>query len=67
MTTNAEVTAAITSVVPDFNVTLEPGASVPPAYLDITRLHADTGYIPQWDLERSVADYVAWFRAGNKP
>ncbi len=67
MTTNAEVIAAITSVVPDFSVTLEPGASVPPAYLDISRLHADTGYIPKWDLERSVADYIAWFRAGNKP
>jgi len=40
---------------------------VPPAYLDFSRLHADTGYIPEWDLERSVADYIAWFRAGNKP
>jgi UDP-glucose 4-epimerase len=67
MTTNAEVIAAITSVVPHFSVTLEPGASVPPAYLDISRLHADTSYIPEWGLERSVADYIAWFRAGNKP
>jgi UDP-glucose 4-epimerase len=66
MTTNAEVIAAVTSVVPEFSVTLEPGTSVPPAYLDISRLHADTGYIPEWDLERSVADYIAWFRAGNK-
>jgi UDP-glucose 4-epimerase len=67
MTTNAEVIAAIASVVPHFSVTLEPGTSMPPAYLDISRLHADTGYIPEWDLERSVADYIAWFRAGNKP
>ena len=66
MTTNAEVIAAVTSVVPEFSVTLEPGTSVPPAYLDISRLHADTGYIPEWDLQRSVADYIAWFRAGNK-
>ena len=67
MTTNAETIAAITSVVPDFSVTLDPGATVPPAYLDISRLHADTGYIPNWDLERSVADYIAWFRESNNP
>ena len=53
MTTNAEVIAAVTSVVPEFSVTLEPGTSVPPAYLDISRLHADTGYTPVGDLERS--------------
>lgn len=65
MTTNAEVIAAITSVVPDFEPELEPGFSVPPSYLDITRLHQDTGYLPEWDVERSVADYIAYFRAGN--
>ena len=65
MTTNAEVIAAITSVVPDFELELEPGSSVPPSYLDITRLHQDTGYLPEWDVERSVADYIAYFRAGN--
>ena len=34
----------------------EPGSSAPPSYLDITRLHHDTGYQPEWDTERSVAD-----------
>ncbi len=65
MTTNAEVIAAIKSVAPDFELELEPGSSVPPSYLDITRLHQDTGYLPEWDVERSVADYIAYFRAGN--
>ena len=65
MTTNNEVIAAIKSVVPDFELELEPGCSVPPSYLDITRLHQDTGYLPEWDVERSVADYIAYFRAGN--
>lgn len=65
MTTNAEVIAAIQTVVPDFDYALDPGSSVPPAYLDITRLQADTGYVPEWDLERSVADYIAYFRAGH--
>jgi UDP-glucose 4-epimerase len=65
ITTNAEVIAAIRSVVPDFEVELAPGSSVPASYLDITRLHDDTGYLPQWDIDRSVADYIAYFRAGN--
>jgi UDP-glucose 4-epimerase len=65
LTTNAEVIAAIKSIVPGFDVELEPGSSVPPSYLDITRLHHDTGYEPEWDTERSVADYIAYFRAGN--
>jgi UDP-glucose 4-epimerase len=65
MTTNNEVITAIKSVVPEFEVELKPGTSVPPSYLDITRLHQDTGYEPEWDVERSVADYIAYFRAGN--
>ena len=65
LTTNAEVIAAIKSIVPGFDVELEPGSSAPPSYLDITRLHHDTGYQPEWDTERSVADYIAYFRAGN--
>jgi UDP-glucose 4-epimerase len=65
LTTNAEVIAAIQSVVPDFELALEPGTSVPSSYLDISRLRDDTGYEPEWDLQRSVADYIAYFRAGN--
>ena len=65
MTTNREVLSAITSVVPDFAVELEPGSSVPPSCLDITRLRQDTGYEPEWDVQRSVTDYIAYFRAGN--
>jgi UDP-glucose 4-epimerase len=65
LSTNAEVIAAIQTVVPDFRVELEPGATVPHSWLDITRLHEDTGYVPEWDLERSVADYIAYFRAGH--
>ncbi|MGH2861914.1 MAG: NAD-dependent epimerase/dehydratase family protein [Solirubrobacteraceae bacterium] len=65
MTTNTEVINVIKSVVPEFEVELESGSSMPPSYLDITRLHQDTGYEPEWDVERSVADYIAYFRAGN--
>jgi UDP-glucose 4-epimerase len=65
MTTNNEVIAAIQSIVPEFEVELEPGSSVPPSYLDITRLHQDTGYLPQWNINRSATDYIAYFRAGH--
>jgi UDP-glucose 4-epimerase len=34
-------------------------------YLDITRVHEDTGYHPVYDAERATADYIGWLRAGN--
>jgi UDP-glucose 4-epimerase len=65
-TTNAEVAAAIRQVVPDAQVDLPSGSGTPRAWLDITRLHQDTGYRPVWDTERAAADYIAWLRAGNE-
>ena len=35
-------------------------------YLDIARIHQDTGYQPAYDAERAVADYIGWLRAGNE-
>lgn len=42
-----------------------PGAPDVDPYLDIGRLRAETGFAPEYDVERGVADYVAWLRAGN--
>ena len=64
-TTNGEVAAAIRQVVPDAQVDLPSGGEPRQAWLDITRLHEDTGYQPAWDTERAAADYIAWLRAGN--
>lgn len=68
-TTNAEVAAAIAAVVPEARIDLaegrDPDAPAHDTYLDITRLQEDTVYRPAYDLERAVADYVAWLRAGN--
>ena len=61
-TTNAEVGAAIRKVVPDALVDLPAGGSAP-SYLDLGRIHADTGYEPAYDTERAAADYIAWLRA----
>jgi UDP-glucose 4-epimerase len=65
-TTNAEIAAAIRHVVPDAEVDLPSGGEARQAWLDITRLHDDTGYEPAWNTQRAAADYVAWLRAGNK-
>ncbi len=66
---NQEVAAAIGRAVPGAAPALRPGRSpgVPAidACLDISRLREDTGYAPEYDLDRAVADYVGWLRAGN--
>jgi UDP-glucose 4-epimerase len=69
-TTYAEIAAAIRKVIPDAQIQLADGRdrSGPghDAYLDITRIHQDTGYRPAYDAERAVADYTGWLRAGNE-
>jgi UDP-glucose 4-epimerase len=65
-TTNAEVATAIQQAVPDAQVDLPSGGDTRQAWLDITRLHEDTGYKPAWDSERAAADYIAWLRAGHE-
>ncbi|MFD1052247.1 NAD-dependent epimerase/dehydratase family protein, partial [Kibdelosporangium lantanae] len=64
-TSNAEIATAIRKVIPDAQVDLPTGGTGEPSYLDITRLREDTGYTPGYDLDRAVADYIAWLRAGN--
>jgi UDP-glucose 4-epimerase len=64
-TSNAEIIAAIKKVVPDARVGLPAGGAGRASYLDITRIHQDTGYQPAYDTERAVTEYIAWLRAGN--
>ena len=65
VTDNADVIAAIHRTVPDANLELPAGTSRPGAALDITRLHQDTGFEPEYDTARAAADYIAWLTAGN--
>ncbi len=60
----AEVVAAINAAVPGARIELPPGHSPdrPAGHLDITRLRQDTGFEPEYDVERAVPDYVAWLR-----
>lgn len=68
ITGNAEVLAALNAQVPGAGLSLPPGrepGAGPDVRLDVTRLRQDTGYAPRYDLERAVADYLGWLRAGN--
>lgn len=67
-TTNAQLRAAVQQAFPGVEIPLQPGrgpAYKPNACLDMTRTTTDSGYTPQFDVERGVQDYVAWLRAGN--
>ncbi len=60
-----EVVDAINATVPGANITLPAGRNPerPTAgYLDITRLREDTGFQPEYDVERTVRDYADWLR-----
>ncbi|MDL4817251.1 NAD-dependent epimerase/dehydratase family protein [Actinomadura opuntiae] len=64
-----EVVDAINAAVPGANVTLPEGRNPdrpPDNYLDITRLREDTGFRPEYDVERAVPDYVDWLRTHDR-
>jgi UDP-glucose 4-epimerase len=70
VTTYGDLISAIKKIVPDAQVELpggrDPGGAGQDQYLDITRIHEDTGYQPAYDAERATADYIGWLRAGNE-
>jgi UDP-glucose 4-epimerase len=64
-----EVVAAINAAVPGANITLPEGRNPdrpPDNYLDTTRLREDTGFRPEYDVERAVPDYVDWLRRHDR-
>jgi UDP-glucose 4-epimerase len=65
-TTNAELVAAIKTVVPGARLELLDGGASQEFHLDISRLRADTGYQPAYDTRRAVADYVDWLRTRDR-
>ncbi len=59
----SEVVAAVNAAVPGANITLPDGRNPerpPGTYLDIARLREDTGFRPDYDVDRAVPDYVDW-------
>ncbi|HJS93168.1 MAG TPA: NAD(P)-dependent oxidoreductase [Solirubrobacteraceae bacterium] len=61
-TSNADVVAAIKRAIPGAELPLQVGRSPngAVAYLDTTRLQADTGFEPEYELDRAVTDYLSW-------
>jgi len=70
VTTYGEVMEGIKAALPDVGLEIpegrDPQFSFSSSWLDTSRLRQDTGYEPEYDTERAVADYIAWLRAGNK-
>lgn len=65
-TTNAELAAAVNAAVPGANIALPPGRGPqfrPDACMAIDRLHNETGFAPEYEVQSAIADYVAWLRA----
>jgi len=61
-----EFVEAVKSVVPDAQISLQPGRSPryrPHAYLDMTRIKEEVGYRPQYDIKRGVAEYINWLKS----
>ena len=61
--TYTDVAAALRSLRPDLELPLQPVAGTEPdaqPYLDISRLQADTGFAPAFDLRSALADYLQW-------
>ncbi|SEP03985.1 NAD-dependent epimerase/dehydratase family protein [Amycolatopsis saalfeldensis] len=65
-TSNADVLTAIESVEPGFHFELPTAGTRPVNWLDITRLHEDTGFEPRYGTAAAAAEYIAWLRAGNE-
>ena len=63
--TYGEFVDVVKKVVPNAEINLPPGRGPryrPNAYLDITRLKQEVGYLPQYTVERAVGEYIDWLR-----
>jgi UDP-glucose 4-epimerase len=65
----SEVVAAINAAVPGANIVLPKGRNpdrTTDNYLGISRLREDTGFRPEYDVERAVPDYAHWLRGHDR-
>jgi nucleoside-diphosphate-sugar epimerase len=60
-----EFATALEAAVPGARVAVTPGGQQAP-YLDITRLTADTGFTPSFDVTTAVADFVGWLATNSR-
>ena len=68
-TTAGQLVSAIQTVIPAFEGDfLKEGASPESrgnSHGDISRIRADVGYEPEYQVDKAIPDYIAWLRAGN--
>jgi UDP-glucose 4-epimerase len=65
----AEVVAGINAAVPGAELALPAGRNPdrpPDSHLDVTRLRQDTGFVPEYDTDAAVADYVDWLKEHDR-
>lgn len=70
-TSNLEMAEAVEKVVPGARVAheLQPGWGVtymPDRYMDLKRIEDDTGYFPEYTLERGFREYTEWLRSHDE-
>ena len=66
MTSDAEVAAIVSELVPDADIAFEAGASAVPttrAPMDIAAATRDLGFDPKVDMRAGAAAYLDWMRA----
>ncbi len=62
----ARVLQAVQRVLPGARAQFTPGgAPTALACMDLSRTAADTGYVPQYDIDRGMAQYLGWLQAGH--
>ncbi|MDA1035521.1 MAG: NAD(P)-dependent oxidoreductase [Chloroflexi bacterium] len=67
--TNGEIADLIRKVVPSADLPLQDGTSpnpVPDAYQDVTLAKEDAGYVPAYDIERGVSEYIDWLKTHDR-
>jgi UDP-glucose 4-epimerase len=69
-TKNRDLVDTIKAVLPAATIDLPPGRDPDgpghDTYLNITRIQQDTGYQPEYGVERGMDDYIDWLKAGNQ-
>ena len=70
LTTYRQVADAISKLIPEARIELpdgrDPNGPRHDTYLDISRIREDSGYVPAYDVESAVGDYIDWLRAGHE-
>jgi len=67
--TAGDLVSAVKARLPDAEAALAPGrrpGGRKNARMDISRLVAETGFKPEFDIAATIADYVDWLLAGNE-